>query len=190
MDFLNQKTFKENEFLIAFQFIGSLHDTQDIFIFNQYCKMTVAPFMDQDIFESLFNSQYCLFTTNRATKSFLEKLKGGEFQANLITNFYPKLAYIQLANRYRPIDILKNRYLYLIQRIYIELTKTKQNSSTFEYQLWFKKFLITALENTKPEINKLYQMDKLHESLQKNTAKTEGSWHQYSNVLNFNEYAK
>ena len=192
IDFLNQSEFKKNEFLIAFQFIGSLHDYQDINVFDNQDLIAYSPFMDIDIFESLFNSKYSLLNCKRESKNLFNKLKGGELQAFLINEFYPELSKIPLSNGYKPIDILGNRFIYLFKRIFLEITKEKSNKSTFKYDSWMKSFIKYHYKNqeTKEFISEYYDFKTLFNSVEANTSLVEGAWHKFTNPLNFYFYAK
>lgn len=186
IQFLKQPYNNLREYLIAFSFIGSLHDIQDINIFEKNETTVFNPFMDRDFFEYLFNSEYSLMFANRNAKGLFAKLKGGELQANIICTNSKTLGRLPLANLYTPQDILGNRLKYLMKRIILQLLKVK-DTPTFVYGAWFKEYIQNELKHIDEQrINDIYDMDSFHDKFEKsNHATHEGYWHKFSNVIDY-----
>jgi hypothetical protein len=183
LEYLDRHNFKKSEFLMAHNFIGALHDTQDLFIFSQYADRVVAPFMDIDFFEALFQSRFSLFDNYRSSVNPVLKLKGGEFQASLINSLYKPLAYLPMANRYKPIDLLENQYLYFLKRVYLKIRHPK-TKPTFSYDTWFKDFIEAAFSTETDWLERFYDLEQLICGLNgTNHQTTEGYWHRYSNPV-------
>ncbi|MBN1472266.1 MAG: hypothetical protein JW925_10835 [Syntrophaceae bacterium] len=190
LEFMDKGNFKQSEYLIAHSFIGSLHDVQDINLFSEYADYVVAPFMDIDVFETLFQSPFSLFSHERSSKNPFKKIQGGILQANIIHRLYPPLADIPLANKYKPKDILGNGYLYFLKRIYLQLFKVNKKPS-FSYGNWFKDYIHQNIMKFETDLIDRYKMDQLKESLLNSDHKTiEGYWHKYSNPLMIAQYTK
>lgn len=190
LPYMNKENFKNSEFLLSHSFIGSLHDVQDINIFEEYSNYVVAPFMDIDFMECLFQSPFSLFNNDRTSKNPINKLKGGELQANLIYNLYKPLAFIPMANRYKPVDILGNKYLYIARRIYLKLFKEK-GFPTFSYEEWFKELSLQKFAESDSTLEKLYNMKDVFTGLSNDQHRTdEGYWHKYSNPIMLSLYLK
>jgi len=183
LKFLNRQDFKRSEFLLAHSFIGALHDSQDLFIFSRYFNHVVSPFLDIDFFEALFQSRFSLFDNFRSSKNPLLKIKGGEFQANLIKCLFKPLAYLPMANNYKPIDLLRSKYIYALKRFYLRI-KHPGTVPTFSYDNWFQKYIKSAYLTLSSEIHSFYNLDKLiYEVNNSNHQTTEGYWHKYSNPV-------
>ena len=181
---------KEVEFNLVHNLIGCTHDVQDINIFMNYCNNIMSPFMDVDVIETLFTSNFSLFYNNRHTKNPIKRLRGGELQCLLIKTFAPQLADVNFSNQYSPNDVLGNRFLYVIKRIFIQLTK-KQSTPTFSYEDWFKDFVSKEMETLPENLKDLYDIKKFDSSLKNNTHNNdEGYWHKYSNLIMFSKYLK
>ncbi len=188
--FFSTNSFKEAEFLIAFYLIGCTHDIQDINLFCEYSDMVIAPFMDIDFLEVLFQSPFSMFSNDRSSKNPLNKLKGGELQANLISSLYPQLADIPFANLYSPKDLLGNRLKYLIKRMYLHFLKV-QNTPTFSYEEWFQEFVDTNIPDTETKLSNSYDFISMKKMLKKLKHSThEGYWHKYSNPIMLSLYLK
>lgn len=188
LDFMDKSNLKKSEFLMAHSFIGVLHDVQDINVFLNYAEKVVVPFMDIDFFEALFQSPLSLFSNDRSSKNIFKKLQGGELQAHLISRLYPPLARIPLANLYTPKDLLGNRYIYLIKRIYLHFFKVK-DTPTFTYNEWFAEFVKNQLNNDKDQLKDFYEMNRMKADLSGMTHQThEGYWHKYSNPVMLSLY--
>lgn len=185
LDFLKVDDFKKSEFYLAFKFIGSLHDVQDINIFQQYSNEVINPFMDIEFLDKLFRSEYSLLSNQRNSKNIFKKLKGGELQASIIKTHSYQLSNIALANHYKPKDILGNRLLYVVKRLFYKLTK-KKNNPTFSYDAWFNDYLKEQIQNnSESEILDYYNTSKLKLDLNNNEHKSnEGYWHKFSNPVN------
>lgn len=190
IEFMNAETFKQKEFLIAFDLIGSVHDIQDISIFDNYVDKVICPFMDIDFLEILFNSPFSLLDHNRNSKNLIKKLEGGELQSTIIKNLYPKLAEIEFANGYTANDVLGNNILYFLKRVYLRLFKLK-SSSTFSYDNWFYSFVEKNIDNLTNTIDAQYDIDKVLKEFQNiQHLTTEGYWQKFTNPINLSLYSK
>ncbi len=183
LEYLDNHSFKKSEFLLAHSFISALHDSQDLFVFSKYSQRVVAPFMDIDFIEALFQSKYSLLSNSRSSKNPLLKLKGGEFQANLIRELYRPLAFLPMANRYKPNDLLGNQYIYMLKRMVLKIFKSV-TIPTFTYEGWYHELIESYVSSVPQEIQTLYDIDKLLVDLGVDNHKTtEGYWHKYSNLV-------
>jgi hypothetical protein len=179
---------KTVEFNLVHNLIGATHDIQDINIFMEYGKQVVAPFMDIDVMEALFTSPFSMFSNTRHTKNPFKRLKGGELQSRLIKEFSPALAEFNFANQYSPNDIIGNRLLYVLKRLYLHAFKIK-SKPTFTYGNWMKEFVSNEVETNKDYINAFYDYDALTEMLEKQThLQHEGYWHKFTNPITLSMY--
>ena len=155
-----------------------------------YCNNVMSPFMDLDIIETLFTSNFSMFYNNRHTKNPIKRLRGGELQCLLIKTFAPDLSNVDFSNQYSPNDVLGNRFLYIIKRIIIQLTK-KESTPTFTYEEWFKHYIEKEVKSLPKDLEKLYKTEKINSSLKhEKYKKEEGYWHKYSNLIMFSKYLK
>jgi hypothetical protein len=179
---------KSVEFKLVYGLIGCTHDIQDILLFMNHSKYVVAPFMDLDVMEAIFNSKFSLFFNNRHTKNPIDRLKGGELQCSMIKEFTPELANVNFANQYTPNDVLGNRYRYITKRI-IHLLFRKQTRPTFTYDHWFYRFMHDEVEKLSPKLSDLYDINALKDALSLNWHPShEGYWHKYSNPVMLSRY--
>ena len=185
-----QENFKEKEFLIAFDIIGSIHDTQDIEIFRKYSDHVICPFMDIDFLEILFNSKFSMLHNNRDSKNLFKQLQGGELQATMIKSFSPKLANIEFASGYTANELLGNKIIYLMKRLYYKLFKIK-SYSTFPYGNWFNPFVLNNIKNIDKRLLSQYNIKQLIQSLNSSKkSNTEGYWHKFTNSINLSNILK
>lgn len=188
LDFLNQKSFKEKELFLAYKLIGSTHDIQDINIFSNFVNNVILPFMDVDIMETLFQSNFSLLSNDRSSKNILKKLSGGELQANLILQLFPKLGKIPFANQYTAKDVLGNKYVYLLKRVYLSLFKVKKDP-TFSYDAWFQDFVKNNFENIDNDLLQFYNVEEMKLEFQNgHHGLEEGDWHKFTNIINLSKY--
>jgi len=182
---------KDTEFNLVHNIIGGTHDIQDINLFLQNSKYVIAPFMDIDVMEALFSSRLSLFSNTRHTKNPFVRLRGGELQCSLIRKFAPELATIPFANLYTPNDVLGNRLIYVLKRIYLQ--KVKVNSKpTFSYDAWFIRYVNNNIkDNNRYQLKEYYYYSKLLNDLaDKNHLTHEGYWHKFTNPIMLNLYLK
>jgi len=185
IEYMDKSDFKRSEFLLAHSFVGSMHDSQDLFLFSKYSKYVVAPFMDIDFMEALFQSPYSLLNNYRTSSNPFKKIRGGEFQAQLIKSLYEPLAHIPMANKYKPVDLLGNRYIYMFKRLIIELSKEKTRP-TFSYGNWFTEYVGDNIKNLREYLSDSYYLPELIRFFNDNEHKTvEGYWHRFSNPVLF-----
>ncbi|MBD3314435.1 MAG: hypothetical protein GF344_01500, partial [Chitinivibrionales bacterium] len=181
LPYLNQKSFKSAELLIAHSFVGSLHDTQDLRLYRNYADYVVSPFMDIDILEGLFQTPCSLLHNDRNARNPFQRLRGGELQAHLISILYPPLALIPMANQYKPKDLLGNRALYCLKRLYLQLVKVK-DTPTFAYAEWFRNMLKGLVVGMRGDLYQYYDFERLLVNLDSAVHQThEGYWHKFSN---------
>lgn len=190
LDFINKDDFKVNELLLAYKLIGCTHDIQDINIFSQFADKVILPFMDVDIIESLFQTDYSLLSNNRASKNILKKISGGELQARLILSLYPILGDIPFANQYTAKEVLMNKYLYLLKRIYKHFFKVKR-VQTFPYGSWFFEYVDNNLNSLNSKISDYYDLAKMKKALNVEIhSDKEGYWHKFTNPIFLSNYYK
>ncbi|MDO9256308.1 MAG: hypothetical protein Q7U54_12405 [Bacteroidales bacterium] len=188
VELYHNKFNKNVEFNLVHNIIGCSHDIQDIDLFLEQSKYVIAPFMDIDIIEALFSSQMSLFSNTRHTKNPFKRLIGGELQCQIIKQFAPKLANVPFANLYTPNDVLGNRYLYILKRIYLQSTKAPTNP-TFRYDFWFQDFINEHLTSNEEFISQFYNYNILKEDFKMlNHKSIEGYWHKYTNPINLSLY--
>lgn len=179
---------KSVEFNLVHNIIGSTHDIQDINIFMEHARYVIAPFMDRDVMEALFSSPFSMFSNTRHTKNPFMRLKGGELQSLMIKEFSPALAEINFANQYSPNDILGNRLLYVMKRMYLHTFKIK-SKPTFTYDDWMKEFVLRSFENNKYFIQKYYDYNMSIIDLATQVHyKHEGYWHKFTNPIYLSMY--
>lgn len=179
---------KSVEFNLVHNIIGSTHDIQDINVFMEHAKYVIAPFMDRDVMEALFTSPFSMFSNTRHTNNPFKRLKGGELQSIMIKEFFPILADINFANQYSPNDILGNRLLYVIKRMYLHALKIK-SKPTFTYDEWMKEYVLEIFEKKKNFIQTFYNYNKSMNDLTNQThLKHEGYWHKFTNPINLSMY--
>ena len=146
--------------------------------------------MDIHFLEVLFQSPFSMFSNDRSSKNPLNKLKGGELQANLISSLYPQLADIPFGNLYSPKDLLGNRFIYLMKRLYLHFLKVK-NTPTFTYDEWFHAFVRLGLSNINAELTRFYDFHSMQKALENQNHPTqEGYWHKYTNPVLLSLYLK
>jgi hypothetical protein len=174
IDWLEDKWSKSAEMKLAYHFVGSLHDVQDMLL-AKYCGYEVySPFMDIDFLELQLKSEFNLFHAMRNTRNPLMRLKGGELQAHIICSLWPQLGNLPLANDYKPKDILGNRVIYFVKRLYRQMMK-KPNLPTFSYGTWFvdwvkNKCLVLGREDFTVNSDSSF-------------SSKEGSWHWITNKI-------
>ncbi len=174
LNFLEKNWTKNAELKLAYHFVGTLHDVQDMLLARYSGLEAFSPFMDIDFMEAQFVSKYNLYSAHRNSSNPLKKISGGELQANIICTLFPKLGEIPMANLYKPKDILGNKFLYLLKRIYLQILKVK-DIPTFAYRDWFLEFVNRYLllsENQHLLISSVNQ-----------PKEQEGAWHVYTNKI-------
>ena len=179
---------KSVEFNLVHNLIGSTHDIQDINVFMEQAKYVIAPFMDRDVMEALFTSPYSMFSNTRHTKNPFKRLRGGELQSIMIKEFSPALAELNFANQYSPNDILGNRVLYVLKRMYLHTFKIK-SKPTFSYREWMKDYVLNEVKKNNSYIESFYYYDTLIDSLKNQMHfQSEGYWHKYTNPITLSMY--
>jgi hypothetical protein len=165
---------KSAEMKLAFYFVGSTHDVQDMML-ARYCGFNVfSPFMDIDFIEKQFQSDYNLFHAARNSINPMKRLRGGELQAQIICSLSEELGRLPLANDYKPKDILGNRWVYTIKRIHRQIIK-RPNFPTFSYGSWFVSWVRMKVEGL-GLINFVDNASNQH-------PEHEGYWHKITNVI-------
>lgn len=194
INYLNSQTYNsfENkglEFAIVQTIIGTLHDYQDITIFNDHIKYCVVPFMDIDFLYKLFSSTYSLFDNFQTSNNPFKKMKGGDLQCQIIKQMYPLLADLDFAQQYTPNDLLGNQLLYIIKRIRIKLLNKRKNYPGFPYENWFVEFIKSYRNKIPEELNEIFDINLMYTKLNEDQHKIkEGYWHKYSNIIMISYY--
>jgi hypothetical protein len=177
---------------IAHDIIGCSHDIQDIKVYSKYIDKVIAPYMDIDIMEALFRTNFSLLSNSKNSNGLLTKYLGGELQANLVTDLCPALARVPYANYYKPVDVSGSKPRYIIKRG-IAYIKQKQhpNISGFEYGKWFIDYIEKELQESRNlSVSQYYDFDKMLISIKMDKHLThEGYWHKYTNAIMFSKYA-
>jgi len=174
IEWIEKEWSKSAEMKLAFYFVGTLHDVQDMML-ARYCGFHVfSPFMDIDFIEMQFKSEFCLYHSERNSVNPLNRLRGGELQARIICGLSKELCSLPLANDYIPRDILGNRILYLFKRTYKHFVK-KPNLPTFSYGAWFVSWVRMK--------ESLLGMNNFVENEVSNFPKHEGFWHKITNRI-------
>lgn len=174
LSFLEDSWTKSAEFKLAYHFVGTLHDVQDLLL-ARYCGFeSYSPFMDIDFIEAQLQSDFNLYKEQRNSRSPFKRIGGGTLQAFIICSLYPRLGEIPLANLYKPKEILGNKFIYLIRRIYLQTMKVK-DTPTFAYRDWFLEFVNRYLILSNNQHLKISALEQPPEQ--------EGAWHKYTNRI-------
>lgn len=181
----------ERQFQYIFNVIGAIHDVQDINIFGLKIKYTVNPFMDIDFLEMIFSSQFGMLNKKNDSFGIFKRLMYPGLYCHTINLLCDDLSNIEFSKKgyYSPKEYLGNKWLYILKRLY-RYYKSFGFPANFPYGEWIKNYSVNELKKPHPVINKMFQIQKLKERLDRSTHHfTEGYWHQFTNIINLNKIA-
>lgn len=187
----NRELNANTDLIIAHDIIGCTHDIQDISIFSKHIDKVIAPYMDIDVIESLFKTNFSLLSISKNSRGLFTKFLGGEFQAQIVSELCYDLAELPYANYYKPCDVTGSKAKYLFKRgVAYAKQKIHPNISGFEYGKWFVSYVEKELQGMRnPIIPQIYDYDKMLYSFKSETHLThEGYWHKYTNPIMFLKY--
>jgi hypothetical protein len=187
MPLLNHKNKDSGHFHFIYEVIGAMHHTPDItFSFNRN-KNTINPYMDFDYLTVLFNSEYS-FLRN---KSLLKPHYYNRFYFSMIRSLYPELLKFPLTNGIRPDNYLSFAPVAIVDYL---MKRRQPKHPNFEYNSWFRDFIIDDLLSTNSEVIKnIVNVESLLLTLKHTYHKNnESYWHRFSNTalasFVFNKY--
>lgn len=180
--------YKSDEFFVLYELVASLHDYQDLSIYQNYLPYVISIFLDIDYLEMLFSSNYSLFDKDNLTGNQLKRLNIPEVHCNLIDRIYKPLSKFQFVNGFSPSEFLMNRYYYLILR---GLRKKfgKKYPPNFPYSDWYHDFIGKNFKTLSPELENVIDLDKAKKDFDSCDHKTvEGYWHKFTNIVMYSKH--
>lgn len=163
--------------LFLFRVMIPLHFAQDIALNETLGAVAVAPYWDLDFLD--FQRNTVFFTDNRRKEDFARRghytrRKGPYFSANLIKKLDKENSRISLGKGYSPADYAHSLYYAAVKfAFYKAFFKKRMGEPNFDYQHWFKDYLvkyinenpISFMKNAKEEWLKQIENIKGHDEL-------------------------
>ena len=182
----------QREFHFVADVVGSIHDVQDINIFNTKISYPVNPFMDIDFLYLLFSSKYSMLNNDNSSKNPFKILKIPKFHINITNILAPEISYIEYSKKgyYTANEFLGNKLIYILKRVY-RLKQYKSYPPNFPYGLWVKQYIIKELNYLHPILENIINVNKMKKNLSEDLHHyKEGYWHQFTSIININKNLK
>lgn len=185
--FFTKENLEIRELKRLYYLVGSMHDTQDISLFNSEIPYVINPFMDLDFLEPFFCSRYSFLSDSSklADKCRIDRSK---FQILVTDRLSPDLSEIEYSKKgyYNAKEYINYNPVILTFLRLTRIKKHKQYPSNFPYGKWFNEYLKDNLTLDNHNSSLPYNCEELiHEAKKVNKMNmTEGELHLFTNPIN------
>ncbi|GJQ64319.1 MAG: hypothetical protein SCALA702_33720 [Melioribacteraceae bacterium] len=179
---------KLNEFFVLYELVASLHDYQDLTIYQNKLPYVISIFLDIDYLEMLFSSQHSLFNKDNLAGNQLKRLNIPEVHCNLIDRIYKPLSKIKFVNGFSPREFLTNKYYYLFLRA-VRKKFGKKYPPNFPYGEWYHSFIAENFNKLDSSLEDVIDVNRAKDQFVAGNHKTvEGYWHKFTNIVMYSKH--
>lgn len=187
---------KERQFHSIFE-IGIQHHCQDIFLASQFFDFVYPFFLDIELLEALFDSQFNFFYSNNKSLNLFSRYKLFEFNLNIQHILYPLMDEIPFAKRgsYNTKEYLKGKFYWSLVKSVRYLFQRHKYPVTYEYGPIFREYLIKQLLELNSDknhiLNQYFDISAALTNLRSIKGNTnEASMHRFSNLVTLYKQSK
>lgn len=179
---------KLNEFYVLYELVASLHDYQDLTIYQNKLPYVISIFLDIDYLEMLFSSQHSLFDKDNLAGNQFKRINIPEVHCNLIDRIYRPLSKFKFVNGFSPREFLTNKYYYLFLRA-VRKKFGKKYPPNFPYSDWYHSFIAENFNKLDSSLEEIIDINRAKESFVGGNHKTvEGYWHKFTNIVMYSKH--
>jgi hypothetical protein len=192
--FINEKEIRKQHFHAAFE-IGFLHHSQDINLAMEQMRYAVPLFMDIDLLELIFQSEFNLLYQDNKTNNIYQRYKLFDFNLNIQHVLYPDLDQYNFAKKgyFNTKEFLGNKTILTLLRAFRYYTDKQKFSPTYTYGKnyvdYIQNNLIKIRNSNQDDINDLFNLNSALKGVEnKAYGSQEKHWHRYSNIVMMDKF--
>jgi len=190
--FINEKEIRKQHFHAAFE-IGFLHHSQDINLAMGQMRYAVPLFMDIDLLELIFQSEFNLLYQDNKTNNIYKRYRLFDFNLNIQHVLYPGLDQYNFAKKgyFNTKEFLGNKTILTLLRAFRYYTDKQKFSPTYTYGKNYVDYIHDNLKKVKNfnHDNDLFDLNSALKGIDnKAFGSQEKHWHRYSNIVMMDKF--
>ncbi|MCC5918093.1 MAG: hypothetical protein JJU02_12295 [Cryomorphaceae bacterium] len=190
LPFINQSSLKLRKLSALYYLVGSMHDTQDSFLFSEKVRYVVNPFMDVDFLDLLYSYNESFLDFEDSFKYNVLRMERSRMHTSVTHILCPEISGIFYAKKghYTTIEYLFSNPIVLLFKRFFRFKFKSNFPQNFPYSNAYVYELKALLDNiNESDLSVLFDLDGLNnylELLHEYTSITEGKLHEITNPIN------